>query len=85
MGQKVHPRGFRLGVIGDWDARWYSENNYAELLKEDLVIRKYLKEHLYRAGVSRMVISRRANQVSVDLFTAKPGLIIGRGGRMWQW
>lgn len=81
MGQKIHPKGFRLGVIGDWDTTWYAQGNYAELLAEDFEIRKYLKEHLYKAGVSRIKISRRANQITVDLYTARPGLIIGRGGK----
>lgn len=81
MGQKVHPKGFRLGVVEEWDTTWYAEGNYAELLQEDLEIRKYLKEHLYKAGISKIKISRRANQITVDLYTARPGLIIGRAGK----
>lgn len=81
MGQKVNPTGFRLGIINDWETCWYAEGNYAELLKEDLEIRQYLKDHLYRAGVSHIKISRRAHQITVDLYTARPGLIIGRGGK----
>lgn len=82
MGQKVNPRGFRLGITEEWDTTWYAENsNYSKFLQEDIIVRKYLKNHLYKAGVSRIKISRRANQIEVDLYTAKPGLVIGRGGR----
>jgi len=82
MGQKVHPRGLRLGIIEDWDSVWYAERGaYAERLSEDLKLRKHLKNSLYRAGISKIKIKRRANQIEVDLFTAKPGLIIGKGGR----
>ncbi|MFC1560298.1 30S ribosomal protein S3, partial [Candidatus Margulisiibacteriota bacterium] len=81
MGQKVHPRGFRLGIIEDWDSTWYSKKDYAVNVKEDLKLRKYLKSNLYRAGVSKIKIKRRANQIEIDVYSAKPGLIIGRGGR----
>lgn len=81
MGQKINPRGLRIRITEDWDTNWYANHNYAELLAEDVEIRKYLKEHLYKAGVSKIKLSRRANQITVDLYTAKPGLIIGRGGR----
>jgi len=82
MGQKIHPRGFRLGVIEGWDSTWFANNeNYSKNLLEDYKVRKFLKENLYRAGVSRIKISRRANQIEINLFTAKPGLIIGRGGK----
>lgn len=82
MGQKVHPRGFRLGVIEDWDASWYAEGqDYSDNLDEDIKIRKYLKNKLYRAGISRIKISRRANQIEIDLYTARPGIIIGKAGR----
>ncbi|OGC03682.1 30S ribosomal protein S3 [candidate division WOR-1 bacterium RIFOXYA12_FULL_43_27] len=81
MGQKINPRGLRIRITEDWDTNWYANHNYAELLSEDVEIRKYLKEHLYKAGVSKIKLSRRANQITVDLYTAKPGLIIGRGGR----
>ncbi|MFC1496223.1 30S ribosomal protein S3 [Candidatus Margulisiibacteriota bacterium] len=82
MGQKVNPRGLRLGITEEWDTTWYAEGEeYSKLLMEDLIIRKYLKNHLYRAGVSRIKVSRRANQIEVDLFTARPGLVIGRGGK----
>ena len=82
MGQKAHPKGLRIGVIEDWDSSWYAERGqYAKFLEEDLEIRKFLKQKLYRAGISRIKISRRANQIEIDLYTARPGVIIGKGGR----
>jgi small subunit ribosomal protein S3 len=82
MGQKAHPKGLRLGIIEDWDATWYAERGaYAAQLKEDLKIRNHLKNSLFKAGISRIKIKRRANQIEVDIYTAKPGLIIGKGGR----
>lgn len=82
MGQKVHPKGFRLGIVAEHDSVWYAEGpEYGRMLVEDLELRKYLKEHLYRAGISRIKISRRANQIELDIVTARPGLIIGRGGK----
>lgn len=82
MGQKVNPRGLRLGIVEQWETNWYaSTKDYPTLLMEDLLIRKYLKNNLYRAGISKIKISRRANQIEVDLFTARPGLVIGRGGK----
>jgi small subunit ribosomal protein S3 len=82
MGQKIHPKGFRLGIIEDWESVWYAERgDYAESLSEDLRIREYLKDNLYKAGISKIRIKRRANQLEIDLYTAKPGLVIGKGGR----
>jgi small subunit ribosomal protein S3 len=82
VGQKVNPRGFRLGIIDEWDAVWFAnDQEYSKNLLEDIKVRKFLKHTLYRAGVSRIKISRRANQIEADIFTAKPGLIIGKGGR----
>ncbi|MBU0687161.1 MAG: 30S ribosomal protein S3 [Candidatus Margulisbacteria bacterium] len=81
MGQKAHPKGLRLGIIEDWDSNWYAERNYADNLVEDRKIRTFLKNKLYRAGISKIKIARRANQIEIDLYTAKPGLIIGKGGR----
>ena len=82
MGQKIHPKGFRLGVIEGWESFWYaSDQEFGKLLIEDINIRKYLKNNLYKAGISRIVLSRKANQIEVDLYTAKPGLIIGKGGK----
>ncbi|QGG49179.1 30S ribosomal protein S3 [Heliorestis convoluta] len=80
MGQKVHPKGFRIGVIKDWDAKWFADKNYVELLHEDLKIRKFIKKKLYVAGISRVEIERAANRVKVTIHTAKPGIVIGRGG-----
>ncbi len=82
MGQKVNPHGLRVGVIKDWDSKWYAEKkNYADYLVEDNKIRKFLKKQLYTAGVSRIYIDRLANErVHINIFTAKPGMIVGRGG-----
>jgi small subunit ribosomal protein S3 len=81
MGRKVHPKGFRLKVIRDWDARWYAEGErYVNLLMEDRKIRKYLKKKTSRAGVSRIEIERHPNLVIITINTVRPGLIIGRKG-----
>lgn len=81
MGRKVHPYGFRLGVIRDWKARWYAEgDDYADLLHEDLKIREYIYGNVERAGISRVEIERFPNQVSVTIWTARPGIVIGRKG-----
>jgi len=82
MGQKIHPKGFRIGVIENWDSFWFaSDSEYGKYLKEDFELRKYLKNALFKAGVSRIFIGRKANQIEMDIHTAKPGLIIGKGGR----
>lgn len=81
MGQKVHPNGFRLGYIYDWKSKWYADRNYTELLHEDLGIRKKIKEMLPDAGIARVEIERNANQVTVSINTARPGIVIGRGGQ----
>jgi len=81
LGQKVHPHGLRVGVIKDWDAKWYAnDRNFADLLIEDNKIREYLKTNLFIAGISKIEIERAANRVKVNIFTAKPGIVIGRGG-----
>ena len=81
MGRKVHPYGFRLGVIRDWKARWYAEGDeYANLLHEDLKIRQLIEDTLRRAGISRVEIERFPKQVSVVIWTARPGIVIGRKG-----
>ena len=81
MGQKVNPKGLRVGVIKDWDAKWYSDKNYVELLHEDLKLRKFLKTKLYASGVSNIVIERTGTaKVRINIFTAKPGIVIGRNG-----
>ena len=81
MGQKVHPIGFRIGVIRDWESKWYADKDFPVLLLEDAKIRKYIKSSLASAGVSRVEIERAANKVKVTVHTARPGIIIGRGGR----
>lgn len=80
MGQKVHPKGFRIGVIRDWESKWYAEKNFADLLLEDFKVRRYIKEKLYATGVGQVVIERTGNIVRVFIHTAKPGMVIGRGG-----
>ena len=80
MGQKVHPIGMRVGIIRDWDAKWYAEKEYADYLHEDLAIRKFIQTELADASVSRIEIERAVNKVIVSLHTAKPGMVIGKGG-----
>lgn len=81
MGQKVNPHGLRVGIIKDWDTKWYAnKKNFSEYLVEDFKIRKYVKKKLYIAGVSRIEIERAANKIKVNINTAKPGLVIGKGG-----
>ena len=80
MGQKVNPHGLRVGVIKDWDSKWYAEGDFADLLIEDHKIRTYLKKKLYSAGVSKIEIERASDRVKVILYTAKPGVVIGKGG-----
>jgi small subunit ribosomal protein S3 len=80
MGQKVHPKGLRLGIIKDWDSRWYAEKNYRDLLHEDIALRNLIKKRFYAAGISRIEIERAANRVKISIHTARPGIIIGRGG-----
>ncbi len=82
MGQKIHPKGLRVGIIEDWESFWYAnDQDYGKQLAEDIKLRKYLKNNLYKAGISRILIGRKANQIEVDLYTARPGLIIGKGGK----
>ena len=80
MGQKVNPHGLRVGVIKDWDSKWYADAQFSDYLVEDYNIRKFLKKKLYSAGVSKIEIERAADRVKVVLYTAKPGVVIGRGG-----
>ena len=80
MGQKVHPIGMRVGIIRDWDAKWYAEKEYADYLHEDLAIRKFIQTELADASVSRIEIERAVNKVIVSVHTAKPGMVIGKGG-----
>ena len=80
MGQKVNPHGLRVGVIKDWDSKWYADAEFSEYLVEDYNIRKYLKKKLYSAGVSKIEIERASDRVKVVIYTAKPGVVIGKGG-----
>ncbi|WNV58684.1 30S ribosomal protein S3 [Oscillospiraceae bacterium NTUH-002-81] len=80
MGQKVNPHGLRVGVIKDWDSKWYAEGDFADCLIEDYNIRKFLKKRLYSAGVSKIEIERASDKVKIIIYTAKPGLVIGKGG-----
>lgn len=81
MGQKVHPHGLRVGVIKDWDAKWYSDKkNFADNLVEDNSIREFVKKKAYAAGISKIEIERAAKRVKLNIYTAKPGMIIGKGG-----
>ena len=80
MGQKVHPIGMRVGIIRDWDAKWYAEKEYAEFLHEDLRIRKFISTKLADAAVSTVEIERATGRVNISIHTAKPGMVIGKGG-----
>ena len=80
MGQKVNPHGLRVGVIKDWDSKWYAEDDFADYLVEDYNIRNFLKDRLYSAGISRIEIERAADRVKIIIHTAKPGVVIGKGG-----
>ena len=80
MGQKINPTGLRVGIIRDWDAKWYAEKDFASNLHEDLHIRKYIEKKLADASVSTVEIERAAKRVNVSIHTAKPGMVIGKGG-----
>lgn len=81
MGQKVNPHGLRVGVIKDWDARWYAnKKDFADNLVEDVKLRRFIKKELYQAGISKVEIERTAEKIKISLHTAKPGIVIGRGG-----
>lgn len=80
MGQKTHPKGFRLGVIEFWDSKWYADHDYSDLLHKDLRIKKFLKTRLYHAGISKIEIERAANKSKINIYTARPGIVIGKKG-----
>ena len=80
MGQKVNPHGLRVGVIKDWDSRWYADAEFSDYLVEDYNIRKFLKKKLYNAGISKIEIERASDRIKVIIYTAKPGVVIGKGG-----
>ncbi|GLI84474.1 MULTISPECIES: 30S ribosomal protein S3 [Rossellomorea] len=80
MGQKVHPVGLRVGVIRDWESKWYADKDYANLLHEDIKVREYIAKRLVDASVSKVEIERAANRINITIHTAKPGMVIGKGG-----
>ena len=81
MGQKVHPIGFRLGITKNWKSRWFSPKNYPDLIQEDRRIREIVKKQLSAAGIADIEVERKSNQVEVTIQTAKPGMVVGRGGK----
>lgn len=80
MGQKVHPIGFRLGINRTWESRWYADTDYSDKLHADLKLRNFLKQRLYHAGISKIELERAANKVKINIFAARPGIIIGKKG-----
>ncbi|HQN19701.1 MAG TPA: 30S ribosomal protein S3 [Syntrophobacteraceae bacterium] len=80
MGQKVHPTGFRLGVHKSWDSKWFAAKDYAKLVQEDFMIRNYIKDRLFHAGIARVELERAANKAKIRIFTARPGIVIGKKG-----
>jgi small subunit ribosomal protein S3 len=80
MGRKVNPIGFRLGIVTDWESKWFAERNYTEQLHEDIKIRSLVMKELQRAGISKVELERSANKVDVSLYTSKPGIVIGKQG-----
>lgn len=80
MGQKVNPHGLRVGIIKTWDSKWYADKDYEKFLLEDIKIREFIKDKLYSTGISRVEIERAANRARITIHTAKPGMVIGRGG-----
>jgi len=80
LGQKVHPTGFRLGVIKSWDSKWFATRDYSKLVFEDRLIRDYIKQRLFHAGIAKVEIERAANKVKIRIFTARPGIVIGKKG-----
>ncbi len=80
MGQKINPIGFRLGIVKTWNSKWFAERDYAKMLHEDLRIRKFIKEKLFDAGISRVLIERAAGKIKINVHTARPGIVIGKKG-----
>ena len=81
MGQKVNPHGLRVGIIKDWDTKWYAEKDFANYLIEDVNIRKFIKKKLYASGVSKILIERTTDRIKISVYTAKPGIVIGKNGQ----
>ena len=80
MGQKTHPKLFRIGIIESWDSKWFADQDYANLLHEDFKIKKFIKSRLYHAGISRIEIERATNKAKISIHTARPGIVIGKKG-----
>ena len=80
MGQKVNPHGFRVGVIKDWDSKWFADKDYEKFLLEDIRIREFIKEKLFLSGIARVQIERASQKIRISIYTAKPGMVIGRQG-----
>ena len=80
MGQKVNPHGFRVGVIDDWDSKWFADKDYQKYLLEDIKIREFIKDKQFQAGISRVAIERTEQKMRISIYTAKPGIVIGRQG-----
>ena len=80
MGQKVNPHGLRVGIIKDWDTKWYAEKDFADYLVEDVKIRKFIKNKLYASGISKILIERTTDKIKISVYTAKPGIVIGKNG-----
>jgi len=80
MGQKTHPRLFRIGIIETWDSKWYADRDYAQLLHEDFKIKKFIKGRLFHAGISKIEIERATNKAKINIHTARPGIVIGKKG-----
>ena len=81
MGQKTHPTGFRVGIIQPWASTWFATKEYPQFVAEDAKIRKFIKKKLYTAGISKILIARKASNVLITVVTAKPGIVVGRGGQ----
>lgn len=80
MGQKVHPIGFRVGILGGWESRWFADKEYAALLHDDIRIREFIKKRLYHAGIAKIEIERAGNKAKINIYTARPGIVIGKKG-----
>ena len=80
MGQKTHPIGFRLGIVKTWSSKWYEEKNFAKWLHEDIKLKKFVKQKLEHAGVAGVDVERAANKAKINIFTARPGIVIGKRG-----
>jgi small subunit ribosomal protein S3 len=80
MGQKVHPKGFRLGVLEGWESRWFAEREYTTLLHDDIRIRDFIKQRLHHAGIAKIELERAANKAKINIYTARPGIVIGKKG-----